>query len=58
MSISDSTNLSYFVLSKLVTDVERLRRPIQKITNYILRKAGVKEKAGVVDLNSRRIVTR
>jgi hypothetical protein len=33
-----------------------LRDPMQKITDYILSKAGVKEKAEVVDLDSRRAV--
>jgi hypothetical protein len=40
----------------IIPDVERLRDPTQKITSYILRKAGVKEKAEVVDLESRRVV--
>ncbi len=36
--------------------MDRLRDPMQKTTNFILRKAGVKEKAEVVDLDGRRVV--
>ncbi len=41
----------------IIQDPERLRKPMQKITDYILSKAGVKEKAAVVDLDSRRKAT-
>jgi hypothetical protein len=37
----------------IVTDVERLRQPMQKITDFILRAAGAKPPAEVVELGRR-----
>ena len=71
ITIAESLDISSYAVKRLVnhkmsgdvtagyiiTDVERLRDPMQKITNYILRKAGVREKGEVVELDSRRGVT-
>lgn len=35
----------------IITDVERLRAPMQKITDYILSCIGLKEKATIIQLN-------
>jgi integrase len=70
ITIAESLDISAYALKRLlnhkmsgdvtagyiIPDVERLRKPMQKITDYILSKAGVKEKAEVVDLDSRRVV--
>jgi hypothetical protein len=37
----------------VVMDVERLREPMQKITDYILRTVGIKRSAEVVELPAR-----
>jgi len=34
----------------IIMDVERLREPIQRITNFILKAGGVKKSAAVVSL--------
>lgn len=39
----------------IVTDVERLREPMQKVTDYILKCAGLKESAGVVPLRGKKV---
>jgi integrase len=70
ITIAESLDISSYAVKRLVNhkmsgdvtagyiipDVERLRKPMQKITDYILSKAVVKEKAEVVDLDSRRVV--
>lgn len=38
----------------IVSDVERLRKPMQQITDYILRQAGVRQCAEVADLDAAR----
>ena len=38
----------------IVADVERLREPMQKITDFVLRAAGVKKSAEVVSMDKRR----
>jgi hypothetical protein len=38
----------------IITDVERLRVPMQKITDYLLKLAGVKQTAPVIPLKARR----
>lgn len=40
----------------IIADEKRFLDPMRKITNYILRKAGVKPKGEVVDLDSRRVM--
>jgi integrase len=37
----------------IIADAERLREPMQKITDFVLKAAGVKESAEVVDLNDK-----
>lgn len=41
----------------IIADVERLRKPMQLITDYFLKCMGVKEKGQVIDINSRAITT-
>ena len=41
-------------MENIIPDVVRSRWPMQKIMDYILTVVGVKEKAEVVDLDSRR----
>lgn len=38
----------------IITDVERLRKPMQQITDYILRMAGLRQTAEVADLDAAR----
>jgi len=38
----------------IITDVERLRKPMQQVTDFILRSAGVKRTASVTDLAAER----
>jgi hypothetical protein len=38
----------------IVADAERLREPMQRITDYLLSAAGVKPTAKVIDLNQRK----
>jgi integrase len=35
----------------IITDVERLRKPMQQVTDFILRSAGLRPSASVVDIN-------
>ena len=68
ITIAESLDISAYAVKRLVNhkmsgdvtagyiiaDVERLRKPMQKITDYILTVAGVKPKAEVIELNSKR----
>lgn len=59
ITIAESLDLSYYAVKRLlnhkingdvtagyiVTDVERLRKPMQQITDYIMKTAGIKEEA-------------
>lgn len=70
ITIAESLDISSYAVKRLINhkmsgdvtagyiiaDVERLRKPMQRITDYILKTAGVKAKAEVVDLGSRRVV--
>ena len=68
ITIAESLDISSYAVKRLINhkmsgdvtagyiiaDVERLRKPMQRITDYILKVAGVKPKAEVVELASRR----
>jgi integrase len=68
ITIAESLDISSYAVKRLINhkmsgdvtagyiiaDVERLRKPMQQITDYILRTAGVKAKAEVIELGSRR----
>jgi len=68
ITIAESLDISAYAVKRLVNhkmsgdvtagyiiaDVERLRKPMQNITDYILKVAGVKPKAEVIELSSKR----
>lgn len=70
VTIAESLDISAFALKALVNhkhkadgdvtggyvqlNVERLRDPMQRITDFVLKSAGVKETATVIDLNEKR----
>jgi integrase len=67
ITIAESLDISAYAVKRLVNhstgndvtagyvvmDVERLREPMQKITDYILRTVGIKRSAEVVELPAR-----
>ena len=65
ITVADNLDLSWYAIKRLVNhkmsgdvtagyimkDVERLRKPMQKVTDFILRKAGRSKKAKVIKLH-------
>ena len=68
ITIAESLDISSYAVKRLVNhsmandvtagyiawDVERIREPMQRITDYICKTAGLKESATIVDLHSRK----
>ena len=48
--VNHSTKNSDVTDGHIITDVERLRKPMQKITDFILTTAGIKPTATIVEL--------
>ena len=67
ITIAESLDIPHYALKRLINhkisgdvtagyivmDIERLRKPMQRITDYILQEAGVKKKPKVVDIQER-----
>ena len=70
ITIAESLDISSYAVKRLVNhsmandvtagyivwDVERIRKPMQRINDYICKTAGLKESATIVNLHSRRTI--